>query len=629
MKTTTLFAVGLSALAVWSCERTSPMAPAPGFGTPSFAVTTLTLAGGPFGSTVSVDGTGWIGQSTANNIKRYDVASGSFTGDVPLGSLILPVQLASNQAGSRIYVAAFDESASNQGLVASINTSTLSIASSIRLTGDATGITATLGGDTVIVGMTDGPLYRIFLGSTPQIVASNTSLASPAFGWHFAWNAERTKLYASPKGANKVYELNPSSLAVLRTFSMTGQSNQGVALSADGSKLYVASEVANVFVFDLVSGSQLPTITTGCRGFDLKRHPTFAQLYVSCTLDGKVVVVNPSSGAILTTYAVGGKPREMTFDPGTGKIISPNENGWVDLLTPPVELSARPFGSAVSASGVGWVSQLDAYNIKRIDMATGAFTGDVFLGNLTLPVQIAANQAGTRIYTAAFDETANNQGLVASISTSTLSIVSSIRLNGDAQGIAATPAGDTVIVGMTDGPIHRVSLGGSPNVVVSKTGLPSALAYHFAWSPDRSKIYASSYGGNAVYELNPQTLATIRTFSVPGKSPQAIAVSSDGATLYIASEVADILVWNLASGLQGTTITTGCRGGGLVLVSSTRLFDSCTLDGKVVVVNPTTGLVVQTQITNGRPRELSFDAGTGKVIVPNETGGFVDRLSVP
>jgi DNA-binding beta-propeller fold protein YncE len=410
---------------------------------------------------------------------------------------------------------------------------------------------------------------------------------------------------------------------------MAGQVNQGIALSANDSLLYVASEVANVFVFNAATGTQLSTITTGCRGFDLRRHPTFSQLYVSCVLDGKVVAVNPSTNVILTTYAVGGKPREMSFDPGTAKIIVPNENGWVDLLTPPVQLSSRPFGSAVSASGVGWISQLDAYNIKRIDMATGAFTGDVFLGSLQLPVQIAANQAGTRIYTAAFDETSSNQGLVASISTSTLSIVSSIRLTGDAQGIAATPAGDTVIVGMTDGPIHRVSLGGSPNVVVSKTGLPSALAYHFAWSPDRSKLYASSYGGNAVYELNPQTLATIRTFSVPGKSPQAIAVSSDGATLYIASEVADILVWNLASGLQGTTITTGCRGGGLVLVSSTRLFDSCTLDGKVVIVNPTTGLTVQTQITNGRPRELSYDAGTGRVLVPNETGGFVDRLTVP
>jgi DNA-binding beta-propeller fold protein YncE len=48
-----------------------------------------------------------------------------------------------------------------------------------------------------------------------------------------------------------------------------------------------------------------------------------------------------------------------------------------------------------------------------------------------------------------------------------------------------------------------------------------------------------------------------------------------------------------------------------------------------VIVNPTTGLIVQTQITNGRPRELSFDAGTGRVLVPNETGGFVDRLTVP
>src|SRR5881409_3630026 len=108
MKEFKRIAVGLCVLAVWSCDRTGPMAPAPGIGAPSFAVTTLTLSGGPFGSTVSVDGTAWIGQSTANNIKRYDVASGSFTGDVALGSLILPVQLASNQAGSRIYVAAFD-----------------------------------------------------------------------------------------------------------------------------------------------------------------------------------------------------------------------------------------------------------------------------------------------------------------------------------------------------------------------------------------------------------------------------------------------------------------------------------------------------------------------------------------
>lgn len=293
---------------------------------PPTVVAQLPLGGDPFGSAVSSNGTAWIGQVQATTAQRLDVAGAQFTGSAPTGAAgTLPVQLYPNAAGSKVYVASFG------GMVASISTTTLAIVDSMRFTGDGYGVTATPAGDTVFVGITDGPIYKIDLVN--RVILNTLTGLPTAAGYHFEWNKARTLLYASQRGfdGGRVFEINPFSLQVVRTFA-TGGSPQGIQLSSDDTKLFIAAEAGNVIVWDVAANAQAGTITTGCQGYGLLRTPDNSKLFVSCTLNGLVVVVNPTTGAMITTLNVGGRPRELSFDPGTGSVIEPNEGGWVDII---------------------------------------------------------------------------------------------------------------------------------------------------------------------------------------------------------------------------------------------------------------------------------------------------------
>jgi PKD repeat protein len=288
---------------------------------------TLPLQGRPFGSTVSSPGTAWVGQIDIGAIQRLDVAAAQFTGLVPIGTVTSqPIGLAADAAGTRVYVAAFSSRA------VSVNTATLDEERQVVISGNGSGIAATPAGDTVYVGVTTGPIHQVDMQNGVVLRTVNLPVAA---GYHFAWNAARTRLYASARDADgtpgRVTELDPVNLTVLRTF-MTGGRPQGIAFSADGTLLYVANEEGNVITWNVAANSFAGTITTGCRGFGLLRNPDNGWLYVTCTLDGRVVVVDPQSGATIATLATGGRPRVPSFDPGTGRIVVPNESGWVDII---------------------------------------------------------------------------------------------------------------------------------------------------------------------------------------------------------------------------------------------------------------------------------------------------------
>ena len=288
----------------------------------------LLLDGGPFGSAVSSAGVGWIGQPGLGRVSRLDIAARSFNGSAPAGPL--PVQISSSADGSRIYVVTFFRN----GEVSSINTTTLATvntASSTPDPQDAYGVTNTPGGDTVFVGITNGPIFKVDLRSGTVLGTLNLPVAA---GYHFEWNKNRSRLYASQRAfdGGRVFEIEPNSFTLLRTFE-TGGSAQGIQLSADGTKLFVAAQDGGVIVWDVASNSLITRYDTpGCNGYGLLRTPSNAFLVVGCVLNGLVEVLNPNTGALIETLNVGGRPRELSYDAATGSILVPNEGGWVDIL---------------------------------------------------------------------------------------------------------------------------------------------------------------------------------------------------------------------------------------------------------------------------------------------------------
>lgn len=288
----------------------------------------LPLGGGPFGSAVSSSGVGWVGQPGLGQVTRLDIAAGSFTGSAAAGPT--PVQISAKADGSLIYVVSFG----SNGLVMSINTATLTTQNTAFATPtpqDAYGVTNTPNGDTVFVGITNGPIFKVDLRSGTVLGTLNLPVAA---GYHFEWNKTRTRLYAAQRAfdGGRVFEIDPNSFTLLRTFA-TGGSPQGIQLSADGSKLFVAAQDGGVIVWDVASNALATTYATpGCNGYGLLRTPDNAFLVVGCVLNGLVEVLDPTTGTLIETLNVGGRPRELSYDASTRSILVPNEGGWVDIL---------------------------------------------------------------------------------------------------------------------------------------------------------------------------------------------------------------------------------------------------------------------------------------------------------
>lgn len=297
--------------------------------TPPQVVAHLTLNSGAFGSAVSAPGVAWISQPNNGTVSRIKLTSDSSTLNGTTGAGPLPVQISANADGSRIYVPTFF----SNGMVSEINTATLATEATAFATSDpqdAYGIANTPSGDTVFVGITNGPVFKMAMSSGTVVGTLNLPVAA---GYHFEWNASRTRLYASQRGfdGGRVFEIDPNSFTLLRTFE-TGGSAQAIQLSADGSKLFVAAQDGGVIVWDVASNSLGTTYATpDCSPYGLVRTSDNAFLVVGC-LNGLVEVLDPNSGALIETLNVGGEVRELSYDPGTRSIIAPNNAGWVDIL---------------------------------------------------------------------------------------------------------------------------------------------------------------------------------------------------------------------------------------------------------------------------------------------------------
>ena len=294
---------------------------------PPQLVAHLPLSGaGAFGSAVSAPGTAWISQPGSGSVTRIDIASATFTGSTSAGPF--PVQVSANADGSRIYVPTFFSNA----MVMSINTATLSGVDTVFATEfgeDAYGVANTPAGDTVFLGITNGPVFKIAMRDRAVLGRIDFPVAA---GYHFEWNKNHTRLYASQRGfdGGRVFEIDPNTFTHLRTFE-TGGGAQGIQLSADDSKLFVAAQNGGIIVWDVASNAPLTTYATpDCSPYGLVRTPDF--LVVGCVFQGLVLVLDPNTGEVIETLSLGGAPRELSYDPATRSIIIPNESGWVDIL---------------------------------------------------------------------------------------------------------------------------------------------------------------------------------------------------------------------------------------------------------------------------------------------------------
>jgi DNA-binding beta-propeller fold protein YncE len=299
------------------------------------------LSGRPYGLAISRQNVAYITQLDLSRIARVDLSSGfGFTGSVAVG--YIPTSVAFEANGNTAWVTNQLSSPSTLGRIdvtANLQVQTFASGGPSGLRGNLFEVITDRLDKTVYVSSNDENVYA-FDAQAGQVEATlhlGGQLTNGFVLQEFTRHPDGIRLYADQIGTGTIAEINTESNTVARTFKISSGSTrlQGMAISADGSQLYVADEGGLLRVVDIASGTQVDSVVVGQRAFAVARSPDDAQLYVGVMDLGLVRVIDRASRTIVKTIQLpeyGAFPRRIAFSVAGETAVIADENGWVHFV---------------------------------------------------------------------------------------------------------------------------------------------------------------------------------------------------------------------------------------------------------------------------------------------------------
>jgi DNA-binding beta-propeller fold protein YncE len=194
---------------------------------------------------------------------------------------------------------------------------------------------------TAFLGTNDGRVL-VFDRATSSVTGSIPLDVEKSRVNHLAINAAGTLLYASSFTTGTVSEIDLGSRSTARLFIVGGEP-QGIAVSLDGTELYVADEagLGHINIYDIVGNhlrASLPSgATSGLGGpFGLALSPDGTKLYVgviSTEEPGLIQVIDPAGRRIEQTInSCGRVPRRIAFGFSGGLAVIVDETGCATFV---------------------------------------------------------------------------------------------------------------------------------------------------------------------------------------------------------------------------------------------------------------------------------------------------------
>ena len=408
-----------------------------------------------------------------------------------------------------------------------------SLASPSRLTGLVTGVLNIIDPNnnpltyTVKTGPTKGTVVIDELGAfryTPDPVSRNTVVGAEAT------DADRfdtfTVVATDGEASTAVTVTVPVAVPdgkVVATITV-GTNPQGLAVSPDGSRIYVANLNGTVSAVDAVTRKVLSTFDVGNGPSGVAVSADGKSLYVTNYDSGEVSVVQTGTGDVVDVIGVGTNPDAIVLNKAGDRVYVANTNS-----------------NTVSVIGPGSVNSV----------AVGPN-----------PSALALSADGSRLYVANFGD-----GSVSVIKTAdNTADGAAISVGGNPAGIALSSDGATAYVSdFENGLVTVVDL--ATRTVTAEIAVgenPGALAV----SPDGTTVYVANSAENTVTAIDVETRAVRGTIDV-GSTPDALAFGPGGSTLYVSNTNSNDV--SVISVLPQSTLLTSTRGFDLYNLSGSAL----------------------------------------------------------
>jgi YVTN family beta-propeller protein len=296
----------------------------------------------------------------------------------------------------------------------------------------------------------------------------------------------------------------------------------------------------------------------------------------------------------------------------TGLGVLPTHPGAEVYAT--LSMAGTPFAAAVTPDGVVYVSQLHSGSLARTDL-TGTTVKDVISVGMH-PSQVRVGPSG-RVYVGnqdtpsvgVVDPVAGRQTVSFPLTTSVLTL-------------GVSPDGSRIYALTDFGGVKILDAGNGSELATVAAG---PVLTGIAFNPRSPRIYVAARDGGTVTAIDTRLNRVVARFATAG-SPQNVAVSPDGAELYVADIANSALqIWDLRTGMRTAVVPIGSRVSRnafdvAVTPDGAQLWVSTLADGKVFVLDRASRAVERVITTGGSPRYIVFDATGSRAVITNESG---------
>jgi uncharacterized protein (TIGR03437 family) len=318
----------------------------------------------------------------------------------------------------------------------------------------------------------------------------------------------QARAYVANNGDNTVSVIDTSSNTVVATIHV-GSGPEGVALTPDGTRLYVANDGGAVWVIDTSNNTVVAKVTVGGDPYAVAITPDGPRVYVTQDNGAAVSAIDTSSNTVIAKMSVPAPP--------SGVVITPDgRHAYV--------------ASGGISGNTGSVSVID----------TSSNTVVATVGLAGLPWGIAVTPDGTRIYVANSVPTiSGGNGEVSVIDTSSNAVIANVMVGaGISWGMAITPDGRRAYAatgvligsGANNGAVSVIDT--SSNTVIATVGVADPLG--LAVTPDGTRVYVANdfnfSGASSVSVIDTLSNTVVATVGVGG-IPEWVAIAK-GAPKY-------------------------------------------------------------------------------------------------
>jgi YVTN family beta-propeller protein len=487
-----------------------------------------------------------------DNLRGYqfsllDGSTGSVLGRAPEGvqfGIRDPAGMAVGVAGNQVFVTNHDS-----GSVSVVNAATGTVITVVHVGASPTSVTMAPGGGQAYISVARG--LAVLDTATDQLAATIALPAQPT-GVVFLPGGGTAYALEGPSGVSSVSVIDTATDTVTASISGFNFPTTIVA-SHDGARVYVVGQ-RRLYVIGTASNTIVRKYYLGGVPTQLTLAPDGSRLYITMGEYYGLNALDLETGKLIR-LAIGSHqdPRDilLSADGSTAYLLEGDQVAVYDVatksVTATIPLSFAPGTGALAPDGsVLYVAGQGS--LARIDLATGTATA------VTSPVsvgQIVYAAGGSVIYLL-------GSGQVVSLDTATESTTPLTDQFAVSVGIALAPNARTAYVADRSGNAVAVVdlVTGTVTAIIPVDRAPQSILVN----PDGKYVYVTNRYRKSVTVIDTATNSVSATITGLGNYPGPMALSPDGATLYVANTSTSYQYTMINTATNQVTGTSGNEG---------------------------------------------------------------------